>query len=73
MQPLDTYKKNRKNHAPLGGGGDDTVFAYPCDCVGRSPRPPRYRRWWNIRMFYHRMYKELSQDFKDSHPRDYLR
>ena len=72
MQPLDTYIKNRKNYTILRPG-DDKVFAYPCDCVGRSPRPAYYRRWWNIRMFYHRMYKELSQDFKDSHPRDYLR
>lgn len=72
MQPLDTYKNNRKSHAILRQG-DDNVFAYPCDCVGQCPRPAYYRRWWNTRMFYHRIYKELSQDFKDSHPRFYLR
>ena len=72
MQPLDTYKKNRKCYVILGRDGDK-VFAYPRDCVGQGPRPAYYRKWWNIRMCYYRTYRELSQDFKDSYPRDYLR
>ena len=61
MLPLDTYKKNRRNYV-IPRKDDDKVFAYHRTFIDRNIACTR--KWWNTPLFYRRMYRELSYDFK---------